>query len=183
MSRPSTWTVPEVGRVKPATMFSRVDLPEPEAPSRVRNSPARTSRSTDSRTVLSPYFLLTAPMEIGAPVEVFAAGVSRSAVMSCTCVRCAAVRCAAAVGELPDQPGQAEDDERAEDDEHHDRRDGRHGGVDLDPDAGPHLDREGRPLRAGEEDRGDDLVPADEEGEQPAGQHAREDEREEIGRA
>src|SRR5579864_6937132 len=37
---------PEVGRSRPASRFSRVDFPEPELPSRARNSPARTSRET-----------------------------------------------------------------------------------------------------------------------------------------
>src|SRR6202030_361010 len=37
---------PEVGRSSPASRLRSVDLPEPELPSRARNSPARTSRET-----------------------------------------------------------------------------------------------------------------------------------------
>jgi len=41
-------TAPLSGALKPATMRSAVDLPQPEGPSRVRNSPGRTARSRPS---------------------------------------------------------------------------------------------------------------------------------------
>jgi hypothetical protein len=41
-------TAPPVGSLNPATMRSAVDLPQPEGPSRVRNSPGRTDRSKPS---------------------------------------------------------------------------------------------------------------------------------------
>src|SRR5438093_9373144 len=44
--RSSTRTSPAVGRRKPATMFSSVDLPQPDGPRRQTNSCAATSRST-----------------------------------------------------------------------------------------------------------------------------------------
>ena len=47
--RPSTSTVPDVGLSSPASRFSRVDLPHPEAPIRQTNSPAAASSETRSR--------------------------------------------------------------------------------------------------------------------------------------
>src|SRR4029453_4371696 len=43
--RPSTRTVPVVGARNPATMFSKVDLPQPDGPRRHTNSRSATSRS------------------------------------------------------------------------------------------------------------------------------------------
>ena len=43
-SSPATKMRPRLGCSKPASMVSVVVLPEPEGPSRVRNSPASTSR-------------------------------------------------------------------------------------------------------------------------------------------
>ena len=56
MSRPSTRTEPPVGRSSPPSMWSRVDLPEPEVPTMATNSPFSTVRSTPSRafTWVSP---------------------------------------------------------------------------------------------------------------------------------
>jgi len=47
---------PDVGRSRPATRFSRVDLPEPEEPRRARNSLLATEResSLTARTEVSP---------------------------------------------------------------------------------------------------------------------------------
>ena len=42
---PSTSTLPRLGGSRSATTRSRVDLPQPDGPSRVRNSPCATSRS------------------------------------------------------------------------------------------------------------------------------------------
>ena len=55
-SLPSTVTVPPVGRSRPPSMWSRVDLPEPEVPTTATNSPFSTVRSTPSRarTSVSP---------------------------------------------------------------------------------------------------------------------------------
>ncbi len=56
ISCPSTVTEPEVGRSRPPSMCSRVDLPEPEVPTMATNSPFSTLRSTPSRafTRVSP---------------------------------------------------------------------------------------------------------------------------------
>src|SRR5258708_3927929 len=43
---PSILRLPAVGCSKPATMLSRVDLPQPEGPSSATNSPSPTARST-----------------------------------------------------------------------------------------------------------------------------------------
>ena len=55
-SLPSTVTVPEVGRSRPPSMCSSVDLPEPEVPTTATNSPFSTARLTPSRarTSVSP---------------------------------------------------------------------------------------------------------------------------------
>ena len=45
-SRPSTCTVPELGRTNPATILIRVLLPLPERPTMATNSPASIVRST-----------------------------------------------------------------------------------------------------------------------------------------
>ena len=39
-SRSPMWIVPSDGVSRPAIMFSSVDLPHPEDPTRIRNSPA-----------------------------------------------------------------------------------------------------------------------------------------------
>src|SRR5712691_3482104 len=48
---------PSSGRSKPAISRSVVVLPEPDGPSRVKNSPAGISRSTRSTATTSPYVL------------------------------------------------------------------------------------------------------------------------------
>ena len=53
--RPPTRTVPAEGRSTPVTMRRIVLLPQPEGPTRERNSPSRTSRSMGPRMrILSP---------------------------------------------------------------------------------------------------------------------------------
>src|SRR5690606_35096904 len=52
--RPSVVMVPALGRSSPATRLSRVDLPQPDAPSRVTNSPGATSRLMSSSTSCCP---------------------------------------------------------------------------------------------------------------------------------
>ena len=54
ISRPSTRMLPLLGRTKPATAISSVVLPEPDGPSRVRNSPALTDTATSSSTARGP---------------------------------------------------------------------------------------------------------------------------------
>ncbi|MNJ55963.1 hypothetical protein D3C77_514880 [compost metagenome] len=44
MERPANWISPAVGVSKPASIIRLVVLPEPEGPSKVRNSPLRISR-------------------------------------------------------------------------------------------------------------------------------------------
>src|SRR5215469_1958797 len=67
-------TSPSVGTAKPATHASVVVLPEPDGPSSVRNSPARTVSVTPSTARTAPNVLTTpsrrtsAPFGIGAPI-------------------------------------------------------------------------------------------------------------------
>ncbi|MCY1561304.1 hypothetical protein D9M68_985400 [compost metagenome] len=51
---PSSRISPEVGDSKPASIISVVVLPEPEGPSRLRNSPRWMSRSSWRTTRCSP---------------------------------------------------------------------------------------------------------------------------------
>ena len=51
-------TVPEVGRSSPATMLSKVDLPQPDEPTRHTNSWSATSRFTWSMARTVPRFLV-----------------------------------------------------------------------------------------------------------------------------
>src|SRR5262245_42910547 len=51
---PDTVTSPAVGSSKPATMRSKVDLPQPEAPIRHTNSPCPIVRSTRASASISP---------------------------------------------------------------------------------------------------------------------------------
>src|SRR3954467_13356083 len=55
MSSPPSVMRPRSGCSKPAIMRSVVVLPEPEGPSRVKNSPAPTFRSTSSTATTPPY--------------------------------------------------------------------------------------------------------------------------------
>src|SRR5688572_16855145 len=54
MSRPATWTRPESGSSKPAIMRSDVVLPQPDGPSREKNSPAAMSSVTPSTASTRP---------------------------------------------------------------------------------------------------------------------------------
>src|SRR3954453_16107313 len=54
ISRPSRVTRPASGRSNPATIRSRVVLPQPDGPSSETSSPAATARSTPSSTVAAP---------------------------------------------------------------------------------------------------------------------------------
>ena len=65
ISRSAKRMLPASGRLKPAIAISNVVLPEPEGPSRVRNSPLSMFRSTASRAYKSPYFLVRPLMVIG----------------------------------------------------------------------------------------------------------------------
>ena len=51
MSTPFRMTEPEVGFSKPASMRSRVDLPQPELPSRANISPLRIASDTSSTAI------------------------------------------------------------------------------------------------------------------------------------
>src|SRR6218665_1366731 len=57
MSTPSSNNRPALGSTKPARIISSVVLPEPDAPSSVRNSPARTLIDTSSSATNEPYRL------------------------------------------------------------------------------------------------------------------------------
>jgi hypothetical protein len=54
MSLPSTSSSPRWCWLKPAISRSRVDLPEPEGPSRAKNSPGSMSRLTSFSTSVLP---------------------------------------------------------------------------------------------------------------------------------
>src|SRR5688572_9528599 len=58
MSRPATWTRPESGNSKPAIMRSDVVLPQPDGPSREKNSPAAMSSVTPSTASTRPSKIL-----------------------------------------------------------------------------------------------------------------------------
>src|SRR5689334_8629369 len=51
---PSTVTLPRSGRSKPAMMFIKVDLPQPDGPTMATNSPSSTSKPTLSITGSAP---------------------------------------------------------------------------------------------------------------------------------
>src|SRR5919204_5997277 len=55
----SSQVSPAVGASRPARRFSAVDLPQPEGPRKVTNSPPWTSRAKSSRTCLAPNCLLS----------------------------------------------------------------------------------------------------------------------------
>src|SRR3954471_8421435 len=59
MSRPSSSTLPSSGRSKPAIIRSVVVFPQPEAPSREKNSPLSMSRSMPATAVVEPNRLTT----------------------------------------------------------------------------------------------------------------------------
>ena len=53
ISFPATVTEPPVGRSRPPSMWSKVDLPEPDVPTMATNSPSSTLRLTPSRAFTS----------------------------------------------------------------------------------------------------------------------------------
>src|SRR2546426_3072842 len=70
------WISPEVGRSSPAIMRSRVVFPEPEEPSRTRNSPSRIDRSTPSTAWRSPKCFLRLRISMLATVGALAPGLT-----------------------------------------------------------------------------------------------------------
>src|SRR5256885_1846409 len=70
------WISPEVGRSSPAIMRSRVVFPEPEEPSRTRNSPSRIDRSTPSTAWRSPKCFLRLRISMPATVGALAPGLT-----------------------------------------------------------------------------------------------------------
>src|SRR2546425_10566695 len=67
---------PDVGRWSPAIMRSRVVFPEPEEPSRTRNSPSRIDRSTPSTAWRSPKCFLRLRISMPATVGALAPGLT-----------------------------------------------------------------------------------------------------------
>src|SRR2546422_129064 len=67
---------PDVGRSSPAIMRSRVVFPEPEEPSRTRNSPSRIDRSTPSTAWRSPKCFLRLRISMPATVGALAPGLA-----------------------------------------------------------------------------------------------------------
>src|SRR5438445_5308214 len=72
--RSPMWISPDVGRSSPAIMRSRVVFPEPEEPSRTRNSPSRIDRSTPSTAWRSPKYLRRLRISMPATVAALAPG-------------------------------------------------------------------------------------------------------------
>src|SRR2546423_12973122 len=60
-SRPPTEIVPSVTSSSPAIILNRVDLPQPEGPTRTRNSPPWISSETSSTATTSPANTLLTP--------------------------------------------------------------------------------------------------------------------------
>src|SRR6476469_3242562 len=73
-SRPANSMRPESGRSNPAIKRSNVVLPDPEGPTKVKNSPRSTTRSMPSTTTTCPKFFRTASSLRAGP---FAASVMR----------------------------------------------------------------------------------------------------------
>src|SRR5256885_7238292 len=74
--RSPMWISPDVGRSSPAIMRSRVVFPEPEEPSRTRNSPSRIDRSTPSTAWRSPKCFLRLRISMPATVGALAPGLT-----------------------------------------------------------------------------------------------------------
>src|SRR2546426_11387526 len=72
--RSPMWISPDVGRSSPAIMRSRVVFPEPEEPSRTRNSPSRIDRSTPSTAWRSPKYLRRLRISMPATVAALTPG-------------------------------------------------------------------------------------------------------------
>ena len=69
MSSPSTRTRPALGASSPARMRSVVDLPEPEGPSRAKNSPGSITRSRPFSAATAPWLLrISSKLDLPAPV-------------------------------------------------------------------------------------------------------------------
>src|ERR1700740_2752945 len=67
-SRSPMLTVPAVGSSSPAMMLSSVDLPQPDGPTRIRNSPASMSMSIPLRISTFPKVLRTLAI-VSAPIS------------------------------------------------------------------------------------------------------------------
>src|SRR5438094_4984443 len=70
------WISPEVGRSSPAVMRRSVVFPEPEEPSRTRNSPSRIDRSTPSTAWRSPKCFLRLRISMPATAGALAPGLT-----------------------------------------------------------------------------------------------------------
>src|SRR3954452_7152314 len=77
-SRSPIEIVPALGASSPAIMFSSVDLPQPEGPTRIRNSPASTSMSIPLRISTLPKVLRTLAI-VSAPISSSLHGAGRQA--------------------------------------------------------------------------------------------------------
>src|SRR3984885_8568891 len=61
-----TWTVPDVGALRPAIRRSALDFPQPDGPSKDTNSPLRTSRSSGPTAVTPLSYTLVTPRRLTA---------------------------------------------------------------------------------------------------------------------
>src|SRR5699024_1488165 len=140
-STPSTATPPLSALRNPATMLSKVDLPDPLAPSSVRNSPALISRLTSVNTVVLPKDLRTPSIRTGAPDPSMCCVVIS---VSCMYRTCFLTRHHAL-----NQSAQSVQRERQENHNDHKAGNRRDRGIDLHPDTRPHTYRQGGELRSG----------------------------------
>src|SRR5262245_27669907 len=63
-TRPPIEIVPALICSRPATTRSAVDLPQPDGPTRIRNSPSGTSRVSPSSATTGPGYTLVAPSNV-----------------------------------------------------------------------------------------------------------------------
>src|SRR4029434_298179 len=78
MSSPASTTCPASGSTSPATMRSTVLLPQPEGPSRERNSPGAASRETSATATTGPNALRSPETRSAGAAPLTAADASRA---------------------------------------------------------------------------------------------------------
>src|SRR5699024_5832876 len=137
---PSTVTPLRSALRNTATMLSKVDLPDPLAPSRVRNSPALISRLTSVNTVVLPKDFRTPSIRTGAPDPSMCCVVIS---VSCMYRTCFLTRHHAL-----NQPAQSVQRECQENHDNHKAGNRRDRGIDLYPDTRPHTYRQSGEFRS-----------------------------------
>src|ERR1700754_871651 len=155
---PSIFSSPLEMSSSPAIIRSAVDLPQPEGPTRIMNSPSSMSR----------FMSLTASKPSGKTL------VTSSSTISAICC---SLSLDGAGGEAGDDPALEEEDEDDDRDRHHDRRGGdRAGRLGERGLAGEEGQRRGdgaRGVRRGQRDREEEVVPGEDEDEDRRREDAR----------